>query len=127
MKLGWANRATSGKMGLTWWRWCGHFPFGYATTDTRTSLFARWVAMWAVRLASLTWWRCHEVGSETAEMGLYSEYSLSLSQVAFHFLYLASLFSFLFPLFGFRLLRFLFFFLFFTFFLKDSHGLLPPG
>ena len=41
-------------------------------------------------------WQRHGVGNEIVKMGLYSEYSLSLSPVAFHCLCLTSLFSFLF-------------------------------
>ena len=65
--------------------------------------------------------RRHGVGSEIAEMGLYSEYSLSLTS---HFLCLASLFSFLFPSFftfsiWFWTTRFSSsFFLFYIFFLR---------
>ena len=60
----------------------------------------------------------HRVGSKIAKIGLYSEYSLSLAS---HFLYLASLFSFLFPSFSaffvwFWTARFSSFFFFFTFF-----------
>ena len=48
MKLGWVDRATGSKMGLAgrwWWRWCGRFPFGYATPTVEIGTSLRWVSL----------------------------------------------------------------------------------
>ena len=102
MKLGWANRATDSKMGLTWrwwWRWCNRFPFGYATPTIETGTVLRTGLRWV----SLT---CGSVTGSAMGLSLFFSFFL-------HFCLL--LCSIWFLLLGF-VLFFFFLFLFYLFF-----------
>ena len=108
MKLGWVDRATGSKMGLAgrwWWRWCGRFPFGYATPTVEIGTSLRWVSL-----------MCGDVTGSV----MFSLFSFLFS---FVFACCFAPFGFFYwVLFCFVLFFFLFFVSFLPFFL-DLHGL----
>ena len=96
MKLGWANRATGGKMGLAWAMAALVWPFSVwvcnTTVDKDGSTIydsVRWVAMWAARWVSFS-----RVGGVSGNVNLSKScLSLSLSHLSLFFSFFPSFFA----------------------------------